>query len=336
MSTHKSSDYKLTAVKYFLYNNVSQLDTCKIFNCNPRSLMRWVNKYKTTNTIKRKNRTYKSYKVNKQQVDYIIQTINNDKTITMKDLLYKIKLKYPEFNISERHLLRIVNDNNITLKQTRFRHEPNKRYGKTINIKDKLKSFYETIEKYKIEDIICIDETSLKTFDKRKHCYSELGKRCIIKTHSQEVFKKYTGIFAINYKGVIGYKIYQKDGINSDRLIEFLEENISNLKNKLIILDNASSHRNELVKKLIDKDNKLLYSVPYQHFTNSIENYFSMLKARLYKKNILSYEKLVENIDKVIKSIPSINYKNIITSAYKRNSNYIKTKTRKKELKNYK
>ncbi len=61
-----------------------------------------------------------------------------------------------------------------------------------------------------------------------------------------------------------------------------------------------------------------------------------MLKARLYKKNILSYEKLLENIDKVIKSIPSINYKNIITSAYKRNSNYIKNKTRKKELKNYK
>ena len=61
-----------------------------------------------------------------------------------------------------------------------------------------------------------------------------------------------------------------------------------------------------------------------------------MLKARLYKKNILSYEKLVENIDKVIKSIPSINYKNIITSAYKRNSYYIKNKTRKKELKNYK
>jgi len=31
MSTHKSSDYKLTAVKYFLDNNVSQPDTCKIF-----------------------------------------------------------------------------------------------------------------------------------------------------------------------------------------------------------------------------------------------------------------------------------------------------------------
>lgn len=53
----------------------------------------------------------------------------------------------------------------------------------------------------------------------------------------------------------------------------------------------------------------------------------------IYKKNILSYEKSVENIDKVIKSIHSINYENIITSAYRRNSNYIKTKTRKKNKK---
>ena len=68
--------------------------------------MRWVNKYKATNTIKRKNRTYKSYKVNKQQVDYIIETITDDKTITMKDLLYKIKLKHPEFSISERHFIK--------------------------------------------------------------------------------------------------------------------------------------------------------------------------------------------------------------------------------------
>ena len=42
-----------------------------------------------------------------------------------------------------------------------------------------------------------------------------------------------------------------------------------------------------------------------------------MLKARLYKNNILSYEKLVENIDKVIKSIPSINYKNINNRRFK-------------------
>jgi hypothetical protein len=45
----------------------------------------------------------------------------------------------------------------------------------------------------------------------RRKCYEELGKRCVVKTESQEVFKKYTGIFAISSKGVIGYEIYKKE-----------------------------------------------------------------------------------------------------------------------------
>ena len=34
-------------------------------------------------------------------------------------------------------------------------------------------------------------------------------------------------------------------------------------KNKLIILDNVSSYRNEIIKNLINQNNKTLYSVPY-------------------------------------------------------------------------
>ena len=77
-------------------------------------------------------------------------------------------------------------------------------------------------------------------------------------------------------------------------------------KNKLIILDNASSHRNEKIKKLLNKHNTLLYSVPYQHFTNSIENYFSMMKSRLQKLDGLTYKELKTNIEKyenIIKEI---------------------------------
>ena len=75
-----------------------------------------------------------------------------------------------------------------------------------------------------------------------------------------------------------------KGGIDSDRLVDFLEKFITTkYKNKLIILDNVSSHKNEKLKELINKKNKVFYSVPYQHFTNSIENFFSMLKSRLNK-----------------------------------------------------
>ncbi len=56
MSTHKSEDYKLSAVNYYLVKDVSQVGTCKFFKCSPRSLMRWVEQYETQNNISRQNK----------------------------------------------------------------------------------------------------------------------------------------------------------------------------------------------------------------------------------------------------------------------------------------
>ena len=46
MSKHKSLDYKLSVVKYYLSRSKNQVQTCKIFGCSERSLMRWVNNEK--------------------------------------------------------------------------------------------------------------------------------------------------------------------------------------------------------------------------------------------------------------------------------------------------
>ncbi len=75
----------------------------------------------------------------------------------MENLLVKVKEKYASFDISRRHLGRVIKDNNITLKITRMRHEPIKRFGKEIDINQKINEFYEEVKKYKLEDIICID-----------------------------------------------------------------------------------------------------------------------------------------------------------------------------------
>jgi vacuolar-type H+-ATPase subunit E/Vma4 len=77
--------------------------------------------------------------------------------------------------------------------------------------------------------------------------------------------------------------------------------------------------------------------VPYQHFTNSIENYFSMLKSRLQKIDGLTHTKLKENISKVLKDIPKDKYTNIFKGAYNRDLNYVKKISRMtRKLKNYK
>ena len=45
MSTHKSEDYKLSAVKYYLNNDISLDDVCVIFGCTKQSLYRWIKRY---------------------------------------------------------------------------------------------------------------------------------------------------------------------------------------------------------------------------------------------------------------------------------------------------
>ena len=45
MTTRKSNDYKITAVNYYLVEDKTHEEVCKIFNCNPISLMRWVKRY---------------------------------------------------------------------------------------------------------------------------------------------------------------------------------------------------------------------------------------------------------------------------------------------------
>ena len=338
MTYQKSSDYKETAVQYYLVEDKSQEEVCKVFKCTRRSLMRWVEKYKKDGKITGYERTPKAYKVHKEHVDFLLQEIKKNKTITTEDLLHLLKNKFPNLDLNKSHISRIIHDNNITLKMTRIRHEPVKRFGKDIYINKNIKEFYDEVKKYKIEDIICIDETSIKSLQKRNHCYSEKGKRCVIKTQSQEVFKKYTGIFAISVNGVAGWDLYEKSGINADRMVDFLEANITNkFKNKLIILDNASSHRNPRVKEVINKDNHLLYAVPYQHFTNSIENYFSMLKSRLQKVHKLgdglTHGELKENITNTIINIPKEKYRNIIKGAYERPEKYVSKKNNTRKIK---
>ncbi len=67
----------------------------------------------------------------------------------IEDLLYLLKNKYPNVDLNKSHINRIIKDNNITLKITRIRHEPVKRFGKDIDINVNIRKFYEKIKKYK-------------------------------------------------------------------------------------------------------------------------------------------------------------------------------------------
>ena len=88
------------------------------------------------------------------------------------------------------YLLVVVRDINITLKQTRLRHVPKTRYKKPIVIKNQIKEFYSKVKQYSLDDIICIDETSLNSFMIRRKCYEELGQKVCSQNRKSRSFQK--------------------------------------------------------------------------------------------------------------------------------------------------
>ena len=86
MSKHKSEDYKITAVKYYLENNTNYTKTCNIFECSERSLKRWIERYNNENSIKRHSRKSTSYKITKEHVKYMIDKLKENEQITMEEL----------------------------------------------------------------------------------------------------------------------------------------------------------------------------------------------------------------------------------------------------------
>ena len=65
---NKSEDYKITAVEYYLTQDTTQDEVCRIFKCSARSLMRWVEQFENNGDVKRNNRPAVAYKIKKEQV----------------------------------------------------------------------------------------------------------------------------------------------------------------------------------------------------------------------------------------------------------------------------
>ena len=65
MAKHKTEDYKLSAVNYYIKKKVSMDKVCEIFDCKKQSLSRWVVRYEKEKSIKRYSRKEISYKINR-------------------------------------------------------------------------------------------------------------------------------------------------------------------------------------------------------------------------------------------------------------------------------
>lgn len=339
---HKGYDYKISAVNYYLKNKDNIRKTCKIFDCNKSTLHRWIQIYKTNKNLTRKNRKPISYKINKEQVKSAVNMIDKNEQLTMDELLFDMKLKYKDFDITRRHLGRVIRANNRTRKRTRHQHFPKERRKQLTDKNKEMEAFYTEVHKYPLDKIICLDETSIGSHLKPSYSRCYIGKRCVIKTNNNFVFRSFTLLVAINNSKCVGKIFYEKGGTTKERMVEFIETQISpKYKDNLIILDNAGSHNNDMVKEAILKSgNQYLFTIPYSPVTNAVEMYFNQIKTHIKKnRDVYTFDGLEKNVDKAIDKVKTENYKNYFQYAYgiKEDTTYKrKPSTRKCKLKKYK
>ena len=132
--------------------------------------------------IERKTKKSVSYKIKEKHVKYAKKLLAQNNELSINILWSKIKTKYDDFDISQGHLARVIRDNNITRKRTTRRHYPETRYGKPIDLKKELKKFYLVVDKYSLNKIISIDETSVYAQMPSNYSRCNLGQRCVLKT----------------------------------------------------------------------------------------------------------------------------------------------------------
>ena len=344
MTKHKTEDYKISAVKYYLNNDKGDgyKKTCKIFDCKKSTLRDRIKRYNTSKNLTRRNRKPISYKITTPQVKTALELLKQNEQLTMNELAIDMKKKYPTFDITPQHLGQVIRDNNKTRKRTRHEHFPKERYKKPIEKQTELNKFYSRVKQFHMNKIICLDETSVGSALKPTYSRCELGRRCVIKTSNQFVFRKFTLLVAISNSKCIGKELYEKGGMTKERLLEFLEKNIfSKYKDHLIILDNAGSHNNELIKNAITKSgNHYLFAVPYTPKTDAIEQYFNQVKTYLKKdRNVANFQELEKNVEKAINKVKPENYKNYFEYAYNLKEGYElkrKSSTRRRKIKIYK
>ena len=69
----------------------------------------------------------------------------------MDELLFEMKNKYKDFDITRQHLGIVIRANNRTRKRTRHQHFPKKRHKKPTNKENEMNAFYKEVSKYPLD-----------------------------------------------------------------------------------------------------------------------------------------------------------------------------------------
>ncbi len=317
MGKHKSTDLKESVVAFYdRMEDKSIQEVADMFQVPWETVRRWVKRQETEGNLKNKYRGSMSYKITQEHFDYMKQLISQKRDIYLYELRDQLKRRFPDFDITSRHLSRVVKDIPFSKKKWTIRHYPKERYGKELDLPRDKEQFFQELRKYRLEDMIALDETSIQLGMSRGRARCYVGQRCVKKTDNNAVFKRFSLLMAISMERVEGWYL-KKGAIQTEDLQKFVKRILSKkTSQKLVILDNAPIHKKDTVKFIEGLGHKSLYVIPYQHYLNPIENFFNQLKHYMREKVPMSEQEVVEAIQYSLGKVRKEHLRNYFLNAY--------------------
>lgn len=276
--------------------------------------------YKDIKYVLKKHNLINTKIIKKIKIDEeIIKIIKENNTITAREITFIIKEK---FNIirSITYVYNILKKHNYSYKNVKvisniYPLEEQKQNTKAL--KAKLNN---------MENIISIDEMSVKTFENIHKGWSHKNENCLVYKNLKPCeYKRYSILMATSNKKIINYTIVEK-AVNGIKFNKFMIKlRIMDKENKNIyFMDNAIIHKTKSLDKIKREYNiKIIYNVPYHSEYNPIEMVFSLLrrKIRINKKLILG--DIIKIINEFMKNIEPIKLHNMYNKCYKNIEKFI-------------
>ncbi len=128
MPKHKSEDYKLSAVEYYLESGDTMRKTCEIYKCSYQSLERCLKRYEKEGHIKRKKTIKNPYKTTKEIEEHVLLLVKKNVNITIWEISKLVHKKY-KVRLNDKTIFNILKKYKITRKRLRSKYYPEKKIG---------------------------------------------------------------------------------------------------------------------------------------------------------------------------------------------------------------
>lgn len=273
------------------------------------------NFYDSIDNIRESNKANSVYA---QNIKAIFENYNSEKSITLKYIQQEYELRY------HKHLSR------MTISRILRKHL-NYHFRKTVLKNPKLKTENYIIMSYififgiikAIEnnlDIIFIDESGFELSNNNLYMWRK-NDDILVGGPKTDNKKRINLILSTNKNGIILGHYYLNETIGTNEFLLFMKElidkvGIDEIKTKIFVLDNATYHYSDNIKKYAQKEKlKFLFNVPYKSDFNGIELVFNLIKNHLYKE---IHKNLKELTNKIVLYIDDNEINNNIIKVYKK------------------